>query len=95
MFAYTSILIPTMNAISAMVGNYQLDLDTLPTNLISVGIGIGTLLAKNGFTYLINKLKSKFNIKDSDNNTLPVFKSHDIKDGDTSNLGKSKLIKEQ
>jgi hypothetical protein len=95
MFAYTSILIPTMNGISAMVGNYKLDLDTLPANFTSLGIGIAMFLAKNGFTYVLNKLKGKFNIKDGDNNTLPSFKSHDIKDGDTSNMGKSTLIKEQ
>ena len=95
MFAYTSILIPTMHAISALVGNYKLDMETLPSNFVSLGIGIATFLAKNGYTYVLNKLKSKFNIKDSDSNTLPSFKSHDIKDGDSADMGKNTLIKEQ
>ena len=96
MFAYTSILIPTMNAVSSLVGNYNLNMDTLPGNLMSVGIGVTTFLAKNGLTYLINKLKGKFNIKINPDLEKPtVVRSYDIADGEVDNMGKNKLIKEQ
>jgi hypothetical protein len=96
MFAYTSILMPTMNAVSALVGNYNLNMDTLPGNLISVGIGVTTFLAKNGLTFLINKLKDRFNIRVNPDLEIPtVVRSYDIADGGVDNMGKNKLIKEQ
>jgi hypothetical protein len=96
MFAYTSILIPTMNAISALIGNYNIDMDTLVGNFASMGVGVGTFLAKNGFNYLVNKLKDKLNIKINPDLQKPTFaRSYDIKDGESDDMGKNKLIKEQ
>jgi len=96
MFAYTSILIPTMNAISWMVGKYEFNLETLPMNFLSIGVGVGTFLAKNGFNYLINKLKDKLNIKVNPDLDKPtVVRPYDIKDGDSVDMGKNSLIKEQ
>lgn len=95
MFAYTSILIPSMNAISAMIGNYNFDMDTLPGNLMSVGVGVGSFLAKSGFDYVVNKLRNKFKLKINPDIEVPtVVRHYDIKDGE-SDMGRSKLIKEQ
>jgi len=95
MFAYTSILMPSMNAISSMIGTYKMDMDTLSANLASVGIGVGSFLAKSGFDYIVNKLRSKFKLKINPDIEVPtVVRHYDIKDGE-SDMGKSKLIKEQ
>ena len=95
-FAYTSILIPTMNAISALVGNYHFDMDSIVTNFLSIGVGVTTFIAKNGFNYLINKLKDKLHIKISPDLDMPtVVRPYDIKDGDSGDMGRNKLIKEQ
>lgn len=96
MFAYTTLMIPTMNAISSLIGNYKFDMDTLPMNFLSIGIGLTTFLAKKSFNYLSDKLKDILNvnidknIQDNDNSAI-----NNIKDGDTTNMGKSQLIKEQ
>jgi hypothetical protein len=96
MLGYTAILLPSMNAISALIGEYHFNIDTLPANLLSVGLGIGTFLAKNGFNYLVNKLKDKFNLKINPDLNNPTFlKSIDINDGDTKDMDNNKLIKEQ
>jgi len=38
MLAYTGLLLPTMNAISALIGKYDLNMDTLPGNFMAVGL---------------------------------------------------------
>lgn len=63
MFAYTSFLIPVMNIFYSFIGKYDLNLDTLPNNFISIGVGVLTLVAKNGIDFLINKLGDKFKLK--------------------------------
>jgi hypothetical protein len=67
LFAYTSLLIPTMNAISGIINAHQLNLENLPMeiarNLLVFGVGVGTMLAKRGFEWISKKitdfLKSK------------------------------------
>lgn len=96
MFAYTAILIPAMNAVSWMVDKYDFNIETLPMNFLSIGVGVGTFLAKNGFNYLVNRLKDKLNIKVNPDLDKPTFaRSYDIKDGEEGDLGKNTLIKEQ
>ena len=41
MFGYTAILVPSMNAISSFIGKYDITIDTLSGNLLSVGVGVG------------------------------------------------------
>jgi hypothetical protein len=95
MFGYTTLLIPSMNAISALVGQYNFDINNLTTNLLSVGLGVGTFLAKGGFNYLVNKLKDKFKLKVNPDLEQPIVaKSIDINDGD-KNIDNQDLIKEQ
>lgn len=57
MFAYVAILIPIINAISYVIGKYNLTIDTFIFNIKGLILGIGTIIAKHGVTYLINKMK--------------------------------------
>lgn len=59
MFAYTSLLIPIMNGLSYIVGKYDLTFDTLLTNFLSLGIGISTIIAKNGVSEILKRLNIK------------------------------------
>lgn len=62
MFAYTALFIPIMNGISYIVGKYDMNLDLLIDNLVGLGVGLGTIVAKYGIPYILKKLKNKFNI---------------------------------
>ena len=95
MFGYTALLIPSMHAITSLIGQYHFDMNNLPMNLLSVGLGVGAFLAKGGFNYLVSKLKDKFKLKINPNLSNPTFsKSIDINDGD-KNIDNQDLIKEQ
>ena len=63
MFAYTAILIPIMNGILYIIGKYDLSVDTFLENFAALGIGVGTLIAKNGIISIIDKLKDKISTK--------------------------------
>ena len=99
MLGYTMILMPTMNAISAVVGEYNLNFETLPGNLLSIAAGVGTFLTKNIFNFLVTKIKKKTNIDvDTKHLDIPVAaKPYEISDGDEDleNLKGNSLIKEQ
>lgn len=91
MIGYTAILLPTMNAILSLVSKYNLNMDTLPGNFLSLSIGVSTFLAKNGFKYVANQLKNKVNI----NKNIDIISGpEDINDGD-SDIEKNQLINEQ
>lgn len=61
LFGYTAILIPTMNALSAIINQNFWNVENLPSviegNLLSVGVGIVAFLAKRGFDNLASKIK--------------------------------------
>lgn len=90
MFAYTALLIPFLNAIGALITKFQFNIDTLPGNFLSLGVGVGTLIAKNGISFIIDKIKSKINKKE-------VLGSIDTKKGDhhVDDDHKTELIKEK
>ena len=104
MLSYTTISVPVLNAILYMIGKYNLNLETLTSNFLSLGLGVTTIAAKHGLNYLVDKLKSQLKLNRS--NILkginkvddPVFQKYphstefiDIEYKDD----KSKLIKEQ
>jgi hypothetical protein len=62
MFAYTSMLIPVMNAIYYMIDKYEFNIDTLTQNFLSISMGICTVIAKRGISYLIDKIKNRLPI---------------------------------
>jgi hypothetical protein len=95
MLAYTSILIPAMNGISAIVGKYDLTIDTLIGNAAAISLGIMTFLTKYGFDWLVKKFKNKFGFDTKNLDVPTVVKPFDIIDTEDDNLGDNKLIKEQ
>jgi len=95
MLAYTSILIPAMNGISAIVGKYDLTIDTLIGNAAAISLGIMTFLTKYGFDWLVKKFKNKFGFDTKNIDVPTVVKPFDIIDTEDDNLGDNKLIKEQ
>jgi len=96
MLAYTSILIPAMNGISAIVGKYDLTIDTLIGNSSAILLGISTFLSKYGFDWLVKKFK-KFGFNTKGLNLPTAVRTYDIVDSDTDEevFGNNKLIKEQ
>ena len=103
MFAYTSILIPALHGISYMIGKYELNVDTLPSNFLSLGVGITTIAAKHGINYLIDMLKSKLKLnkaeifKRFDNIEDPILKKYahpEYIDTEYDTHDNNKLIKE-
>ena len=95
MLSYTSILVPAMNGISAIVGKYDLNIDTLIGNSAAITLGISTFLTKYGFDFLVKKFKNKFGFDTKNLDVPTVVKPYDIVDTEEVNLGDNKLIKEQ
>lgn len=65
MFAYTSMLIPIMNGVLFIVGKYELNIDSFCENFLGLSIGVSTIIAKYGISYILNKLKDKFKVNKS------------------------------
>jgi hypothetical protein len=100
MFAYASLLIPIMNGLTNVITKFNLNIDTMPQNFLSLTIGVGTLIAKHGISYLLKKLKGKLNISDkvekeieAEIETPTISKIARFGDGDSNQSGE--LIKEQ
>ena len=96
MLGYTSILIPAMNGISAIIGKYDITMDTLIGNTSAIVLGISIFLSKYGFDWLVNKFKNKFGFNTKGLDVPTAVRSYDIVESDTDQetLG-NKLIKEQ
>jgi hypothetical protein len=97
MFGYTALMIPCMNAFSTFIGKYDVTIENIGTNLLSLGVGVGSLLAKQGVSWLVKKINKSLGIKDlgRDLESPVEIRAYDIVDTETDNLDKSKLIKEQ
>ena len=97
MLGYTSILIPAMNGISAIIGKYDITMDTLIGNTSAIVLGISIFLSKYGFDWLVNKFKNKFGFNTKGLDVPTAVRSYDIVDSvtDEETLGGNKLIKEQ
>lgn len=97
MFGYASLLIPCMNAISMFVGKYDISLDNIAANMVSIGIGVSSFVAKQGVSWLVNKIKTSLNIKNfgkSIDEPIEIL-PYTIVDGETDIEDHNKLIKEQ
>lgn len=57
MFSYVAILIPIINAISYIIGKYELNMDTFLLNFKGLALGLGTIVAKRGIEYILRKIK--------------------------------------
>jgi hypothetical protein len=97
MFAYTSLLIPIMNGVMAVIDKYDLNLDTLPQNFLGLAIGVGTIIAKHGIVEIINRIKNRFPINTKevlDDIETPAIQRF-AKFGDSEEDQDGDLIKEQ
>lgn len=87
MLGYTALMIPFMNAISVVIGKYELTPESLVGNLLSIGLSFGAFSGKNIVNSIINRIKDKININVSSTkkeNPLSV-KSYDaINDSEMS-----------
>jgi hypothetical protein len=102
MFAYTSLLIPVMNGIMAIVNKYDLNLDTIAQNLIGIGMGVATIVAKNGIIEIVKRLKGKISdkkkkeiINDIEEEPLSIEQEPIIKKFGELHDDDTELIKEQ
>jgi len=104
MFAYTFLLIPVLNGILYIIGKYDLTIDTLIQNLTGLSIGVATIIAKHGISYIFDKIKGKFpkmkkySTKDFDDDVPPttiiINDIENIDDGD-DNIQDAEIINEQ
>lgn len=90
MFAYSALLIPIMNGMSFLVGKYNLNMDTFIQNMSGLAIGLGTLIAKHGIQFILQKLKLKDSkkkeiINDVDTSVVHKFSNFDTEDGEMIN----------
>ncbi len=102
MFAYTSMLMPIMNAILWMINKYEFNLETLPQNFLGLAVGFGTVVAKHGIVEIIKRIKNKLGIGDkvakeviNDIETPVIHKFSDMTYGDGESNEDGELIKEQ
>lgn len=98
MFAYTSLLIPFMNAVLYVIGKYDMNLDTIIQNFLTLSMGIVTTVARHGIAEIINKLKGRIPIRKEvvDELETPIIqKFGDMTHGDDTDKQKGDLIKEQ
>lgn len=104
MFGYAAIAVPVINAILFMINKYDMNIETLPGNFLSLGLGITSLVAKHGLNYIIDKLKDKFKlnkslinkgVNDIDDPMLKKYPHPEYIDVDYDNIEDEKLIKEQ
>jgi hypothetical protein len=100
MFAYSAIMLPIMTTLSSVINKFDLNLDTMPQNFLMLTAGVGTIVAKHGIAYILNKLKGKLKISDkiekeieSEIETPTITKITRFGDGDSNQSGE--LIKEQ
>ncbi len=100
MFAYTSILIPIMNAIMTVIGLHKMSVDDVIANFFMLSVGVATRIAKHGLVEILDRLrkfispKSKRDILD-EIETPVIQKFGDFTHGDTDSKQEGDLIKEQ
>ena len=98
MFAYTALMMPSMNAILAFVNKYDMNIDNIISNLLSVSVAGGALIARQGVNWLIKKLKNVLKLKDvevPDLDDNKIISPYDMIDLETETEEDTKLIKEQ
>lgn len=96
MLGYTAIMVPVMNTIAAFVGNYDMNIDTLPGNLLSLALGVAAVLSKQGVNFLFDRLRKVFMKDDNfefDDSVVKNLDIVDIIDHDVDTT--QELIKEQ
>lgn len=98
MFSYTSLLLPIMNGILAVINKYDLTIETLPQNFIGLTAGVSTIITKHGIIEILNKLKDKFPINNKkviDEIEVPVIHKFSTFGDADKDKQSGNLIKEQ
>ena len=87
MLGYTSLMLPFMNAISLMIGKYELTPESLIGNLLSIGLSMGSFSGKNIINNILSKIKDKTKIDISPKSVDKVapIKSYDVINDSGSN----------
>lgn len=57
MFAYTSILIPIMNAVMSVIGLHKMSVDDVIANFFMLSVGVATRIAKHGLVEILDRLR--------------------------------------
>lgn len=63
MFAYTSILVPIMNAIYAVIGKYDINLENIVSNFAGLAVGVATISGKHIIKDILSKVSHKLPVK--------------------------------
>ncbi len=89
-----SVLLPIMNAMEQFIREYDINIDTISNNLISLGSSVASYTSKKGVSWLVTKLSDVFGVE---NIELPETDNTDILISDTTEdqIGHNNLIKEQ
>ena len=89
-----SILLPIMNAMEKFIRDYDITIDTISNNLISLGSSVASHTSKKGFPWLVTKLSDVFGIENAE---LPETDNTDIliSDPNEDDIEGNNLIKEQ
>lgn len=66
MISYTAMLVPVMNGINAIIGLYNMDLETFFMNLGVFTAGITSIMAKHGIGFLMSKLRDVLKLSKKD-----------------------------
>lgn len=92
MLGYTSLMIPIMNVINTFIGNYDMTIDTFPGNLLSLGLGVTSLLSKQGINYLFDKLKEILKVGGEKIKKGIISRNMDIVDTDDGGIEDAELL---
>lgn len=82
MLGYAAICVPVLNSVNALVGKYNMTLDSFSNNISSLILGLGSLSVKNIYNWLVDRGRT-------DSSSEYVDSRYD------SDSDKDKLIKEQ
>lgn len=95
MLAYTALMLPILNGLEFLIGKYEFTPETLSQNLIGLAIGVGTVITKQGISYILKKLRDKLDKKKKEKildevEDVPIIKNFSLfKKDDEDHHGQS------
>lgn len=96
MFTYSALLLPILNGVAALTNKYDLNIDTLPGNFLSLGVGLTGIIAKHGVIYILDKIKDKLSSKERKQIIDDISHEEDSYEfAETSNNINKELIQER
>lgn len=100
MFSYTAILIPVMNAILYVIGEYEMGADEIISNFFTLSVGVATKIAKHGLVEIVSRLKGMIPKRDREEiidelETPVIQKFGDFSGGQMNTPSSDDMITEQ